>query len=86
PAPVAPAPASQAKTTTPPDHSPAGQWRRACLERLAWGKRMVEDGLNQCPKSGYMRQNCLDYYRGLERHYQGVTCDPKAGGMPMPGW
>ncbi|MBF0273345.1 MAG: hypothetical protein HQL98_14950 [Magnetococcales bacterium] len=68
------------------DHSPAAQWRRACMEQLAWGKRMVEDGLSQCPKSGYMRQNCVDYYRGLERHYQGVTCDPKGGGMPMPGW
>ncbi|MEO5345475.1 MAG: hypothetical protein H7834_03735 [Magnetococcus sp. YQC-9] len=87
------APTSGASSVTPTrsapqpsDNSPAGQWRRACLERLSWGKRMVEDGLNQCPKSGYMRQNCLDYYRGMERQYQGVTCDPKGGGIPMPGW
>ncbi|NGZ04742.1 MAG: hypothetical protein G8237_00115 [Magnetococcales bacterium] len=89
--PPAPPAAASGSAPAPPaamprDSSPVAQWQRACQERLAWGKRMVEDGLGQCPKAGYMRQNCLDYYRGLERRFQGVTCDPKGGGMPMPGW
>ncbi|MEO5331207.1 MAG: hypothetical protein H7839_04225 [Magnetococcus sp. YQC-5] len=68
------------------DWSPAGQWQRACLERLAWARRMVEEGVQRCPQSGYMRQNCLDYYRGLESRYQGVTCDPNRSTGSQSGW
>ncbi|MBF0438974.1 MAG: hypothetical protein HQL93_07615 [Magnetococcales bacterium] len=79
-APPVPPPSTQPQPTQ--NLSPqALQWQMACKEQLVWAKRMVEDGLHQCPISGFMRQNCLDYYRGLERRYQGVSCDPNAYGM-----
>ncbi|MBF0127912.1 MAG: hypothetical protein HQM02_11980, partial [Magnetococcales bacterium] len=86
---VAP-PATTARTAPPPappqNRTAVSQWQRACQERLAWAKRMVDEGRNRCPISGMSRQNCLDYYQGLDIRYQGISCSANGGGMPMPGW
>ncbi|MBF0178987.1 MAG: hypothetical protein HQM03_03050 [Magnetococcales bacterium] len=72
---VVTAPSRSSAAPTAQNWSPSAQWQAACQERLAMAKRMVEDGRARCPASGYMRQNCLDYYRDMEWRYQGARCD-----------
>ncbi|MBF0309974.1 MAG: hypothetical protein HQL56_10640 [Magnetococcales bacterium] len=56
----------------------ACQWRQRCLDQLASLKRMAEDGMAKCPKTGANARPCMNYHQSLQERYQPGMCDRMA--------
>ncbi|MBF0426977.1 MAG: hypothetical protein HQL66_14280, partial [Magnetococcales bacterium] len=50
------------------------KWRAGCLERLLQTRRMIDQGRENCSRSGN-EQACRSYYLSLASQYQVGMCD-----------